>query len=95
MSPFEHDLHEALKPVEPPPGFTSRVMARVEARRARRRFLWAAIAALLLVTIGIGYQRELERRRGLEAKQQLMRGLQITGQQLRDIRSHILNEVSL
>lgn len=95
MKPFEDDLRAALKPVEPPPGFTSRVMARVEARRARHRLLWAAIAALLLVTFGVGYQKELERRRGLEAKEQLMRGLRLTGSELREIRSHILKEVSL
>jgi hypothetical protein len=92
MRPFEDELRNALKPVAPPAGFTGRVMARVEVRRTRPRFRWVAIAALLLLTAGLGYQQHVERQRAIEAKEQLMVGLRIAGQQLREIRSQILRE---
>jgi hypothetical protein len=95
MRPFEDELRDVLKPVEPPAGFTQRVLARVEARHRRRHLWWLAAAALLVVTLGVGYQRDLERRRGLEAKEKLMRSMEITGEHLRNIQKNILNEVTL
>ncbi len=93
MKPFEDELRNALRPVEPPAGFAGRVLARVDARRKRPRFHWAAaIAALLLLTAGLGYQQHVERQRAMKAKEQLMLGLRIAGGQLRDIRSQILRE---
>ncbi|MCX6621111.1 MAG: hypothetical protein NTY38_08525 [Acidobacteria bacterium] len=92
MRPFEDELRNALKPVEPPPGFAERVMARVEARRTRPRYRWAAIAAVLLLTAGLGYRQHVQRQRALEAKEQLMLGLRIAGSRLREIRSQILRE---
>jgi hypothetical protein len=41
MKPFEDELHRALRRRDPPPGFASRVMARVEQQAAAKaRFAW-------------------------------------------------------
>src|SRR4029077_18668529 len=41
MKPFEDELHRALRRRDPPPGFASRVMARVERQAAAKvRFAW-------------------------------------------------------
>lgn len=97
MNRFDDELRGALRRVDPPPGFTERVLARVSEERARpgwrerfRRvfgpapFRLAAAGALALVIVaGVGYEHLAERRaRGEQAKQQVLLALKITARQL-------------
>lgn len=98
MNSLEDNLKEALKPVDPPAGFASRVLARaVQAEREEqaRRKLWAglfsmgglrwAAACVVCVLLALSaalYERDIQRRRGEAAKEQLMLALRITGSKL-------------
>jgi len=98
MNHLEDELKEALRRVEPPAGFEARILARVAARQSeglqpRRTWLgflgwnslrWAAACTLCvaLAASGVLYQREQQRRRGEEAKEQLMLALRITSSKL-------------
>ena len=97
MSRFDEELREALKRVEPPEGFTGRVLARVAKERGKTTWLerfrrslpapgmrWMAVAAVMLAIVaGLEYQREADRRaRGEQAKEQVMLALKITAQQI-------------
>jgi len=83
---LEDRLRQTLGRKEPPPGFADRVMARLPVTMpARRRspgaWRWlVAMAACLLMVAGIGRYRE--ERRGVEAREQLMLALEITGKKL-------------
>ncbi len=94
---FEDELREALRRVEPPEGFSSRVLARVAREMSRPswrdrlrgslaapRWRWAAAAACGLALIGgVEYQREMDRRAKAErAKEQMLLALEITAEQL-------------
>lgn len=97
MNRLEDELKRALRQVEPPAGFAERVLARAasekEKKKARSLFgfewlgasnlRWATACALCIVlaTSGILYHRE-QRRRGEEAKEQLMLALRITSSKL-------------
>lgn len=89
-SDLDKPLREALRAVEPPPGFAERLAARIEREPLRRRdwrpaLRWApqALAASVLVAaLGVyGWQLQRERQ-GLEARQQLLEALRVTGQKL-------------
>lgn len=98
MSPLEENLKQALKRVDPPAGFADRVLARAaeaeREKRARPKFWsgffgmgglrWAAACALCIVLAlsGTLYERDMQRRRGEAAKEQLMLALRITGSKL-------------
>ena len=94
---FEEELREALRRVEPPEGFSSRVLARVAREKSRAcwrdrlrgslfapRWRWAAAAACGVALIGgVHYQREMDRRAQAErAKEQMLLALQVTAEQL-------------
>lgn len=94
MNRLEDELKKALQRVEPPAGFAERVLARAEKKKKKARSLfgewlgasnlrWATASALciILATSGILYHRE-QRRRGQEAKEQLMLALRITSSKL-------------
>lgn len=97
MNRLEDELKRALQRVGPPAGFAERVLARAasekEKKKARSLFgfewlgassiRWATACALCIVlaTSGILYRRE-QRRRGEEAKEQLMLALRITSSKL-------------
>ena len=97
MNQLEQELKKALRQVEPPAGFAERVLARVarEEEEKKARWLrgpgwlgastlrWATAGALgvVLATSGILYHRE-QRRKGQEAKEQLMLALRITSSKL-------------
>lgn len=86
-------LRAALRREEAPAGFAERVLSRAQAASPRPRqvpiYRWrwaaAALAACLTLAIGVGeYRRQAEQQvRGLEAKQELMQAMRITGSKLR------------
>ena len=97
MSRFDDELREALKRVDPPEGFTGRVLARVAEERTKTtwferfrhsmlapRMRWVGVAAVTLALVaGLQYQREVERRtRGEQAKEQVLLALKITAKQI-------------
>lgn len=93
MDEFERQLSEALKRKDPPDGFERRVLAAAMAREARPVKSWrwvGAIAALLALTGGIGWQREherdlRERAAGERATAQLRLALKVTSAKLNKI----------
>ena len=94
---FEQELREQLTARNAPEGFADRVMARVAERRERRRWflqpVWqwataAALAAVLAAGAGIQHQRE-QRRKGEEARAQVLLALRITGTTLREVERRI------
>lgn len=93
MTPFEDQLREALRRVEPPAGFVERTLARAAAeRKPPRRVIRfpryvAALAASLALVVG-GYQVR-QYRRGQEAKEKLMLALEITGSRLAQVQQKI------
>lgn len=85
---FELELKQAFERLPAPPGLKTRIMA---ARRERQQvarhwhsLLWMRVAAMLLIAAIIGgaarwnYERIQERRRGEEARQQVLTALRIT-----------------
>jgi hypothetical protein len=99
---LEKSLQQALKPVDPEEGFEERVLARVRAEQAsparwlqsRFRAFGAALAAsaVLAVVVTHAWQQRQERR-GLEARQQLIEALKVTGEKL-DIAYQSVNSES-
>lgn len=101
MDNFEHELRQALERRPAPPMLKQRVMDE-RARRMRQRMRvvpplhsWMRIAASLLIvallagTAEWSLQRQQERRRGEEARKQVMIALQITGRELNQVRSRL------
>jgi hypothetical protein len=95
---LEKRLRAALRPVEPPAGFANRVMTRVgesEAqaprgwRSARWRFagvqparwLPLALAASVIIAFVLVHEHH-KREEGLQARQQLIEALRVTGEKL-------------
>ncbi|MEP7312667.1 MAG: hypothetical protein ABI859_08790 [Pseudomonadota bacterium] len=103
----EQQLRDALRPEEPDTGFAARVQARIDAqstsprasRRAtgatRRWLLPTALAATLLLAVGISQQvserreQAREQQRELYAHEQLMHALAITSARLDDVHRHL------
>lgn len=92
---FEKELREQLQTRSAPPGFADRVMARVPAKRPRR-FLWqpmwgwAAVAAVLAVTVLGGMEHERQQRiAGEHAREQVLLALRITGTTLHEVQNKV------
>jgi hypothetical protein len=97
MNRLEEELKEALRRVEPPVGFADRVLARAAIDKGEKKahsrpwfgwlggsaFRWATACALCaaIAASGIAYHHE-ERKRGEQAKAQLMLALRITSSKL-------------
>ena len=96
MEEFEKELKEALERRPAPPSLKRRVMEQRSRQRAQRQHnhstLWMRLAAsvVLVAALGGGVEWQLrnadERRKGEEARRQLMTALRIT--------SHALNQVN-
>ncbi|HEY6448412.1 MAG TPA: hypothetical protein VIY53_18280 [Acidobacteriaceae bacterium] len=96
---FDSDLREQLRPRSAPLGFADRVMARVAADRAPRpvRFpfgrplwRWAAVAALVAVTVLGGLEHDRQQRiAGQQAREQVLLALRITGLTLRQVQQKV------
>jgi anti-sigma-K factor RskA len=88
---MEDALRRALRPVDPDEGFADRVLARVRrepavSSRWRQKRLWnfgAALAASAVLAVVLIHSWQNQRqRRGLEARQQLIEALRVTGEKL-------------
>ena len=104
---FEHRLRQALRHEDPPPGFSARVMARLLEGKPQPLIHWwqrtwwqrtvvrwalaGSLASLMAVATGIGVYQHQQRKRGEEARDQLMLALQITHTEF-DRVGHILSE---
>ncbi len=103
MDRFEEQLRQALRRTEPPPGFAERVLERAAAeaegrswwrrfaevlRMPGRRWAVAALAGVVILA-GVGYEREMRRRQGERAKQQVLEALEITAEQFQIARRHV------
>lgn len=100
---FEQELRAGLQHRPVPEGFADRVLARVDAlprheptpwpvRAIRNPVVRGAIAALLLVAVGIGGYFEHQRQRqiaGEHARQQVLLALRITSSTLQDVRNKV------
>lgn len=91
MDNFEELLRDTLRRENPPEGFERRVLAAA----APRRFSWRpmmAIAAMLAVAAGAGWQVEQSRRdheAGEAAKAKLEQALRVTSTKLQKIRQTV------
>jgi anti-sigma-K factor RskA len=94
---LERELHESLTARSAPLGFTTRVMARIDARKksaAARAPLWrwiAAVASLAAICLALIVGSRYERRRqeqiaGEHAREQVILALRITGSTLEEVR---------
>ena len=90
---FEDDLKLALRRVDPPVGFEGRVLARLYERESPRpwRFTaWAAAAGLAFASFaGVAIYQYQQQRRAIEARDQLLLALRVTGQKLDAVRDRI------
>ena len=99
MSTFEDSLKRSLRRKQPSPDFTARVLAAVardqdrpaNAWLLRSKALWLApLAATLLLSSGLGYERYHQRQEGLEAKEKLVFALRLTGEKLHEARARVV-----
>jgi hypothetical protein len=100
---LDNDLRAALRPVDPGERFTQSVLARVatESTRSARaprlhtttlRWTSVALAISLVMGIVVAHQWQVRRtQRGLEARQQLIQALQLTGEKL-DLAYRVVND---
>ena len=98
MDQFEDDLKQALRRVDPPEGFERRLFARLAAAvppsarpREHRVAAWAVAAGLIFASFGgvTVYRQYQQQRRALDARDQLLLALRVTGQKLDEVRKHI------
>lgn len=90
---FEQELRQAMVRRPAPPGLKRRILQRRSARRTERHHTtmiwWQRVAASLVAGAvlagGFGWRQMEERRKGEEAKQQLMTALRITNQVLNNM----------
>ena len=100
---FEQELRARLHARPAPDGFADRVLARVDAlpqhepaswpgRTIRNPIVRGAIAATLLLSVGVGGYLEHQRERqlaGEHARQQVLLALRITSSTLQDVRNKV------
>ncbi len=100
---FEQELRAHLQARPAPEGFADRVLAQVDALPHRKPTPWAlrtirnpivrgAIAATLLLSVGVGGYFEHQRERqvaGEQARQQVLLALRITSATLQDVRNKV------
>jgi hypothetical protein len=90
---LENDLRRTLKRESPAPGFAGRVLDRIERSEAERRPIWwraaAASVTLALVLGGYATHKVAERRRGEEAKEQVLLAMRIAGEKVHYARQEV------
>lgn len=97
MDDFEKELREALERRPAPPSLKRRIVERRNSGRAQRvesRIVWWQALAASLVLVGViggayTWQRNGERRRGEEARQQVLTALRITNHALNDMNTRL------
>ena len=99
MDDFEKELSESLTRRPAPPGLKGRILAergrRAESEQNGRHVMWmrlaasVTIAAVLAGGAGWQWQRVEERRRGEEARQQVMTALGITAKALDKVQKRL------
>jgi hypothetical protein len=90
---FEQELKQAMERRPAPPGLKRRIMQQRSIRRKQRvhsyAIWWQRLAASVLIGAviagGIGWRQIEQRRRGEEAKQQVLTALRITNQVLNNM----------
>lgn len=90
---FERELKQAMERRPAPPSLKRQILQKRSARRTERHHTtmiwWQRIAASLLVGAvvagGFGWRQMEQRRKGEEAKQQVMTALRITSQVLNNM----------
>jgi hypothetical protein len=95
---LDNKLHRALRPVDPGPDFTQRVMLRVaqnQLPRHARTWRWtsAALAAalvLLMIAGGVYHWQESRKAAGLAARRQVIEALRVTSDKL-DLAYRLVN----
>lgn len=97
---IEESLRRALRAEEPPPDFTSRVMAKVAtAAQSRRRARWqlplALAASVVLAVVGLGIVRQQREAQQLHSAQQLAIALEITSSQLNQVQQKLNRKQNL
>jgi hypothetical protein len=104
MTSFEEQLKQAMTRQEPPAGFTSRVLTRIEqeqiAKREPRLGTWlgamrgrglaGTMAALLVLSGSLAYQRHEQAARGRAAKEKLLVAMRIAGVKLYETHRRVL-----
>ena len=85
---LESDLRDTLQRESPAPGFSSRVLRRIESeRRVPRRGTWwrAAAAGVMFFALGGGWvaHHEMDRRAGERARDQALLALRIASSKIR------------
>jgi hypothetical protein len=93
---LEARLPEALRPVEPPPGFAARVLRRLDEGRGRKLAMrkWTAMAAMVcLLAAGGWYWRQ--HRAASRAADQLSLALNISARKLSRVQQGLVVEIKL
>lgn len=90
---LEHDLKRALRRESPAPGFSARVLARIEQTEAAPRSNWwraaAASVTLALLLGGYGTHKAIEYRRGERAREQVLEAMRIAGEKMSYAREEV------
>jgi hypothetical protein len=90
---IEKSLQLALRPEQPPPDFSDRVMARVATQSKSRRSRWqlplALAASLVVVVAGLGILQQQREAQRLQSAQQLAIALEITSSQLNHVQQKL------
>ena len=98
LDEFEQELKQAMERRPAPPSLKRRIMQKRSARRTQRlqvNMMWfQRLAATLLVGAvlagGYGWRQMEDRRKGEEAKQQVMTALRITNQVLNNMNRRLV-----
>lgn len=94
---FDEQLRQALARVEPPEGFTDRVLAKVPRHPMRHRLLYGAIAAGLAVLAAFGtveHNRSETRRRAQNTERQIVFALALAADKLDQVNARLRHSAS-